>query len=312
MGFNDEIMVRFIDLPVCQLELRSATYSNWYHRCITLNRREFLKITGLAVGGSLVTATSSFALNDESQDPVVDRVPIPIENLHPDLEGFTLLQMTDLHLYPLTQPSLIKKSVAIANSLNADLVVLTGDYVWQDLEAIDELAPILAGLDAKYGVFSTLGNHDYWLDAEVITETMEAEGLPVLVNRGLSIHHRKGSFYLAGLDDGWSGKPDLDATLEGLIAGDPVVLLCHEPDLADRYALDGRISLQLSGHTHGGQIRLPGLGALILPYLGRKYDIGLYKVGEMLLYTNRGIGVISEPVRYNCPPEITQFVLRRA
>jgi predicted MPP superfamily phosphohydrolase len=277
-----------------------------------LNRREFLKIAGLAVGGGLVTATSYLAINDESQEPVVDRVPISIKNLHPDLEGFTLLQMTDLHLYPITQPSLIQKSVAIANSLNPDLVVLTGDYVWQVLDAIGELAPILAGLDAKYGIFSTLGNHDYWLDAGVITATMEAEGLPVLINQGLTIQQGKGSFYLAGLDDGWSGKPDLDATLEGANKGDPVILLCHEPDLADQFALDGRVSLQLSGHTHGGQIRLPGIGAIILPYLGRKYDIGLYKIDEMLLYTNRGIGVISEPVRYNCPPEITQFVLQKA
>ncbi len=289
-----------------------AIFSGGYHGCIDLNRREFLKVAGLAIGGGLVVTTSYLAINDESQDPVVDQVTIRIKNLHPALEGFTLLQMTDQHLYPLTQPSLIKKSVAIANSLNPDLVVLTGDYVWQDLEAIDELAPILSGLDAKYGVFSTLGNHDYWLDADVITTTLEAAGLPVLVNQGHSIKHGKGSFYLAGLDDGWSGNPDLDATLEGAIPGDPVILLCHEPDLADRYALDGRVSLQLSGHSHGGQIRLPGIGALILPYLGRKYDIGLYKINEMLLYTNRGIGVISEPVRYNCPPEITQFVLLRA
>ena len=287
-------------------------FSGGYQGCIDLNRREFLKVVGLTVGGGLVAASSYLAISDESQDPVVDQVPIRIKNLHPSLEGFTLLQMTDQHLYPLTQPSLIKKSVAIANSLNPDLVVLTGDYVWQDLEAIDELAPILAGLDAKYGVFSTLGNHDYWLDADVITTTLEAAGLPVLVNQGLSIKHGKGSFYLAGLDDGWSGNPDLDATLEGAMPGDPVILLCHEPDLADRYALDGRVSLQLSGHSHGGQIRLPGIGALILPYLGRKYDIGLYKVDQMLLYTNRGLGVISEPVRYNCPPEITQFELRRA
>lgn len=287
-------------------------FSGGYQGCIDLNRREFLKVVGLTVGGGLVAASSYLAISDESQDPVVDQVPIRIKNLHPSLEGFTLLQMTDQHLYPLTQPSLIKKSVAIANSLNPDLVVLTGDYVWQDLEAIDELAPILAGLDAKYGVFSTLGNHDYWLDADVITTTLEAAGLPVLVNQGLSVKHGKGSFYLAGLDDGWSGNPDLDATLDGAMPGDPVILLCHEPDLADRYALDGRVSLQLSGHSHGGQIRLPGIGALILPYLGRKYDIGLYKVDQMLLYTNRGLGVISEPIRYNCPPEITQFELRRA
>lgn len=277
-----------------------------------LNRREFLKAAGLAVGSGLVTATSYLAINDESQDPVVDRVPIRLKNLHPALEGFTMLQMTDLHLYPLTQPSLIEKSVVMANSLNPDLVVMTGDYVWQVLDAIDELAPILSGLNARYGVYSSLGNHDYWLDAEVITATMEAAGLPVLVNQGLTIQQGGGSFYLAGLDDGWSGNPDLDATLEGARPGDPVILLCHEPDLADLFSKDGRVDLQLSGHTHGGQIRIPGIGALILPYLGRKYDFGMYKIKDMLLYTNRGIGVISEPVRYNCPPEITQFVFQSA
>lgn len=200
----------------------------------------------------------------------------------------------------------------MANELKPDLVVLTGDYVWQDLEAIHELAPILSGLNARYGVFSTLGNHDYWLDADVITAAMESAGLPVLINQGHSIQHGNGSIYLAGLDDGWSGNPDLNATLDGAASNEPIVLLCHEPDLADQYALDGRIDLQLSGHSHGGQIRLPGIGALILPYLGRKYDLGLYKVNDMQLYTNRGLGVISEPVRFNCPPEISQFVLNAA
>jgi len=200
----------------------------------------------------------------------------------------------------------------MANELNPDLVVLTGDYVWQELAAIDELAPILAGLNAKYGVFSTLGNHDYWLDADVITAAMESAGLPVLINQGLSIQHGKRTIYIAGLDDGWSGKPDLNKTLDRVDPAEPVILLCHEPDLADRYSLDGRVNVQLSGHTHGGQIRIPGIGALILPYLGRKYDLGLYRVNDMLLYTNRGLGVISEPVRLNCPPEISQFILNRA
>ena len=222
------------------------------------------------------------------------------------------MQITDVHLYPMTQPELLKKAVIMANELKPDLVVLTGDYVWQELDAIYELAPIFAGLDAKYGVFSTLGNHDYWLDADVITRAMEAAGLPVLINQGISIQQGKGSIFVAGLDDGWSGNPDLNDTLDGANSSEPVILLCHEPDLADRYSLDGRVDVQLSGHTHGGQIRLPGIGALVLPYLGRKYDLGLYRVNEMLLYTNRGLGVISEPVRFNCPPEISQFVLHSA
>ena len=277
-----------------------------------MNRRDFLRVAGLTVGAGLVTATSYLAINDESQDPVIDRIPLAIRNLHPALEGLTIVQITDVHLYPLTQPELVKKSVLMANELKPDLVVLTGDYVWQDLEAIYELAPLFAGLDAKYGIFSILGNHDYWLDAGVITRVMESAGLPVLINQGVSIQQGKGSIFVAGLDDGWSGNPDLDETLDGANSSEPEILLCHEPDLADRYSLDGRVDVQLSGHTHGGQIRLPGIGAMVLPYLGRKYDIGLYRVNEMLLYTNRGLGVISEPVRFNCPPEISQFILQSA
>lgn len=266
----------------------------------------------MAVGGGLVTTTSYLAINNESDDPVVDRVSLAIKDLHPALEGLTILQITDIHLYPMTQPALVEKAVNMANGLKPDLVVLTGDYVWQELDAIDELAPILAGLNAKHGVFSTLGNHDYWLNAGVVTEVMESAGLPVLINQGVSIQHGKGSVYIAGLDDGWSGIPDLNKTLDKTKSNEPVILLCHEPDLADQYSLDGRVDVQLSGHTHGGQIRVPGIGALILPYLGRKYDIGLYRVNDMLLYTNRGLGVISEPVRFNCPPEISQFVLHSA
>lgn len=136
--------------------------------------------------------------------------------------------------------------------------------------------------------------------------------MPVLVNQGVNITAGGESLYLAGLDDGWSGKPDLKTALEKAPADAPVILLLHEPDLADEVSKDPRISLQLAGHSHGGQIRFPYIGAPILPYLAWKYDMGLYRVKDMWLYTNRGIGVTNEPIRYNCAPEITQFTLVRA
>ena len=208
---------------------------------------------------------------------------------------------------------MIEKAVAMANSLNPDLVVLTGDYVWQVLEAIDELAPILANLNARYGVYSTLGNHDYWLDADAITETMEAAGLPVLVNQGLTIQQGGGSFYLAGLDDGWSGNPDLDATLEGSKPEDPVILLCHEPDLADPFSKDDRVDVQLSGHTHGGQVRLPHLPPFYLPRYSGRFVSGFYQVTEhrIPLYVSRGIGTSVLPLRFLCRPEIGLFEISK-
>lgn len=278
-----------------------------------LTRRQFLVGGGLALAGAVTATTAYLLLNDESQELVVEHVTLPIKGLASSLEGFKIAQLSDFHLYPYTRPPLIEKSVAIANALKPDLTVLTGDYVWHDLEAIYELAPILAGLNAKHGLYAVMGNHDLWTNVTVIKDAFAESGVPYLINQGVTITEGKGSLHLAGLDDGWSGEPDLQAALVGAPADAPVVLLMHEPDLADDYSLHPRMSLQLSGHSHGGQVRFPRLGgAPILPYLGRKYDYQLYKVNDMWLYTNPGIGVTNEPLRINCPPEITEITLIRA
>lgn len=275
-----------------------------------VSRRAFLTVAPTVILGSAVVAASTYLyLNDESQQLTVEQIRIPVKNLKPALDGFTIVVMADFHLYPLTQIELIQRAVALANSLKPDVTVLLGDYVWRDVEAVFELAPVLVGLDARYGVFAGIGNHDIWTDINVIKSGLTEAGLPMLINAGLPISVGRDMLYLAGLDDGWSGRPDLNVALANRPAGAPVVLLFHEPDLADQTSLDGRISLQLSGHSHGGQIRLPRVGALLKPYLGWKYDLGLYHLNGMWLYTNRGIGVTNEPVRYNCPPEITQITL---
>ena len=277
-----------------------------------VTRRDFLKFSSTAIAGGLLAATTAALFKDESNTLSIEHITIPIANLKPALEGFKIVQMTDFHLYPFTQLDLVERAVAASNSLKPDLTVLTGDYVWRNINAMDDLAPALAKLDAKYGVFATIGNHDIWLDVEAVKNSFKAVGLPVLENQGITFDAGGASLHLAGLDDGWSGQPDLDAAMQGAPEGAPVVLLMHEPDLADVYSQDPRISLQLSGHTHGGQIRVPGIGALIHPHLGKKYDFGLYNVNGMWLYTNRGIGCISEPIRLNCPPEISEFTLVRA
>lgn len=272
-----------------------------------LSRRDFLKFSGAAFGVSLGATT--LALLDQTFRPVVERVRIPIKNLKPALEGFRIVQLSDFHLLPLTQPSQVRRAVEIANNLKPDLTVLTGDYVYREIEAMRTISPILGDLNAHHGVFACLGNHDHWMGVEAVKAGLKSARLPLLVNRGVLLPVGKDSLFLAGLDDSWIGHPNLESTLQGAPDATPVVLLAHEPDSADHYANDSRISLQLSGHTHGGQIRLPGLGALLLPYLGHKYDMGLYRVQEMWLYTNRGIGVIFEPLRFNCRPEVTEFTL---
>lgn len=275
------------------------------------SRRGFLKALGQVVLGSAAAGAVGYGYSTEIEPDwlSVEQLEIPLKKLRPALEGFKIVHMSDIHLHPYTQLEFVQKAVAKANTLQPDLVVLTGDYVLESADSIFELAPALAGLNPKYGIFTSLGNHDLWTNAEVVLAGLRQAGLPVLVNDGVALGVGSDLLYLAGLDDGWSGQLDLTAALAKLPQDAPVILLAHEPDLADNFALDGRISLQLSGHSHGGQVRLPGIGAPILPYLGRKYDQGLYRVREMWVYTTRGIGLGPVPTRFNCPPEITEITL---
>jgi uncharacterized protein len=277
-----------------------------------MNRREFMKVGSLFAAGGLLAKLGQIELNDETTTPVLERVEIPIRNLKPALEGFTIVQLSDIHLRPYTKPDLVRRAVEMSNELRPDLVVLTGDYIWRVQEAAFELAPLLAGLNARHGVYSVLGNHDHWLDVEVTRRAFEEAGLPMLINQGVEISAGNGSFYLAGMDDGWSGKPDLNMAVEKAPPDIPIILLLHEPDLVDETSRDPRIALQLSGHTHGGQVLIAGQPPIFTPDLGKKYSQGLFRVNDTWLYTNRGLGVISVPLRFNCPPEVTLLTLTRA
>jgi predicted MPP superfamily phosphohydrolase len=227
------------------------------------------------------------------------------------MEGFKIVFLSDFHLYPHTQLEHVIEAVQVANSCKPDLVALGGDYVLSTAEAIFDLAPALAKLNARVGVFSILGNHDHWQGDKTVVQGLTQSGIPVLRNTGMTIDIGRGQFYLAGTDDGWVRRNDLKAALEKRPEGLFTLLLMHEPDFADEASSDGRVSIQISGHSHGGQVRLPFYGSPFLPPYGRKYDMGLYKVGDMQLYTNVGIGVTA-PIRLNCPPEVTEITLTRA
>jgi predicted MPP superfamily phosphohydrolase len=274
-----------------------------------LNRRSFLKFSGAALFTGLSAAMAYMYLGNQINDPVVEKIDIFIQGLPSALEGFRIVQISDIHYYPFTKLELVDRAVQMANELQPDLVLLTGDYVWHEVEAIFDMMPSLARLKARYGVYANLGNHDLWTDVRVVTQAFREIQMPLLVNQGLPISVGSDSLYIASLDDGWSGKPDLSAAMQNRPDGAPTVLLMHEPDLADEYSQDPRINLQLSGHSHGGQIRFPLMGALIYPYLSWKYPIGLYNINGMWLYTNRGLGTTNIPLRVNCAPEITELTL---
>jgi len=239
----------------------------------------------------------------------VKKILLPLKSLGDALDGFKIVQLSDFHLFPYTDIELTQSVVTITHRLEPDLVVLTGDYVLDLADVIFDLAEVLSQLNSVHGVYAILGNHDYWTDAEVVKQGLEEKGISVLKNEGVQIVVGRDILYLAGLDDGWDGKPDVDTALSTWSDGMPTIMLLHEPDFWDLYKSDPRIDLQLSGHSHGGQVRLPGYGALILPDYGRKYDDGLYHFNDRYLYVNRGIGVVPPPVRFNCRPEVTEITL---
>lgn len=236
----------------------------------------------------------------------LERVRTPIPKLSAAFDGFKIAVLSDFHLHPYTPLSLIESAVQLANSVQPDAVVLLGDYGYT-LGSIYELAPVFSRLKAKHGVFAILGNHDRG-GMRTIPPALEGVGITVLRNSGVPISVANSELFLAGTESIFFGF-DLEKSLAGRTGDAPTILLAHEPDIADTVAADGRISLQLSGHSHGGQMRLPLVGALLLPPWGRRYDQGLHKIKEMLLYTNRGIGLVGMPFRLNCLPEVTEITL---
>ena len=241
----------------------------------------------------------------------LERVQVSLSVLPPSLDNLRLVCLSDLHHEPGDDLSYLQRVVKRINELQPDLICLLGDYVFSTAESIHVLAPVLGKLRATYGVVAVLGNHDLWTNADVVQAGLEAHGIDVLINESLVLDSPTGALVIAGLDDGWSGSPSLEQALEHTPPEAPVVLLYHEPDFADDMSRTDRVNLQLSGHSHGGQVRLPLIGAPFLPDFGRRYDQGLYQIEGMWLYVTRGIGVIDPPGRFNCRPEITQLTLLR-
>ncbi|MBI5566247.1 MAG: metallophosphoesterase, partial [Chloroflexi bacterium] len=226
-----------------------------------------------------------------------------------ELDGFTIAQLSDLHLGPYVGVDEIRSAVEATNQLQPDAIVLTGDYVTREADRMDECAHELRALTAASGVYAVLGNHDYWSGPDHIARVLKHHSIPVLINEAMPVERDGARLWIAGVDDVWERRADLDLALRRVPSTEPTVLLAHEPDYAElvkRYPID----LQLSGHSHGGQVRLPYWGAPILPYLGKQYPIGLQRADALWVYTNRGIGVVSPPVRFNCRPEITLLTLR--
>jgi predicted MPP superfamily phosphohydrolase len=259
----------------------------------------------VAAGGALTTYASSI----EPQWPEVVRVELPLAHLPRGLDGLTIAQISDLHAGHTTGRSKIRRYVDTVNALRPSLVAVTGDMFHSGAVSAWMCAAELSRLEAPLGIYAVLGNHERRVPPEVGETPFRRAGLTVLANAAHHIPVGTAGLWIIGVDDVVMRRSDLQRALKGVPESACKILLVHEPDLADR-AAQYPIDLQLSGHTHGGQIRLPGLGALLLPVMGRKYPMGLYRVDGMWVYTNRGLGVNRPALRFNCRPEITLLTLR--
>jgi predicted MPP superfamily phosphohydrolase len=196
-----------------------------------------------------------------------------------------------------------------------DVLLITGDFllghghVEKTTLPLKDLETVLPSLTESIPSFAVLGNHDHWVDAAAVRRMLASGGITELTNTVFTLERGKDKLHLCGVDDIWAGDVHLEDVVAQLKDDDVAILLAHEPDYADVSAATGKFDLQLSGHTHGGQVTIPWFGPPVLPYLGRKYPSGLYKVGEMFQYTNRGVGMSRLAIRLNCPPEITLFIL---
>jgi uncharacterized protein len=244
---------------------------------------------------------------DEANTLTVEEVSIELERLPAKLDGLRAIHLSDIHHSRFTDLEHISRAVDIANTLAPDVVFLTGDYVSHDTDYIAPVADVLGGLKSEFGTYACLGNHDHWTDAELVTDLLRGEGITVLINEGLRFEARDAAFWLAGVDDHMAGKTDLKAAMRGSFPDEMKLLLAHNPVIF-RQSVRAKIDLTLSGHTHGGQIKMRDPERRILPR--RKLSSGLHYRKGSQIYITRGIGTVVVPARYQCPPEITLLTLR--
>ena len=281
----------------------------------TLSRRRFL------LGSLASSAALALYSNDIARHQLQTTYPtFLISRLPPAFDGFRIVQISDLHLEQYTEDFFLTHVIDRVNALAADLVLVTGDFVSRgplqvslSFAAAARCAQLLAGLTCPQR-FGILGNHDAAVSSRVIRDHLENHGLPLLVNQYVRIERAGQHIFLAGLDDVSGGHPNPTLAIPSTTDA-PLLLMCHEPDFVEPLALHQRaplIDLVFSGHTHGGQVRIPGLRPLALPPLGKIFPEGHFHLGSMQLYVNRGIGTVGVPFRLNCPPEITVATLRPA
>ncbi len=243
-----------------------------------------------------------------ARNPTIRRFEVSSPRIDPAHDGVTIAHLTDLHVKGEWSTRRIKKAVSILNELEPDLVALTGDYVRYSKSAFPHLADVLGEFESP--VYATLGNHDHWLDAEGVTAALHLGGVDVLANENRTLLLNGAPLHVVGVDDRYTGHANPELAFTGLPDGGTRIVLSHIAEVADEIGDRGG-ALVLSGHTHRGQVNVPGITWRIFRNMGHHYFGGFYRTGGQVLYVSTGIGQ-SVPIRFGAPTEVAVFVLRSA
>lgn len=273
-----------------------------------MNRRKFIGFVFKAALGAACSGAGYGVM--EAKWLRVERITIPLRNLAPEFAGTTIAFLSDIHHGPFVPLSYVKHAVATANALHPDVVALGGDYVHQSRDYARPCLAELGKLRAKIGRFAVLGNHDHYHNGrETAKQALRDNGLPELTNCGAWLRRGRARLWICGVGDLWRDKQDLSASLQDATTSDAVILLSHNPDYVERIR-DPRVGLVLSGHTHGGQVSFPVVGAPVVPsHYGQKYAHGVVQGPVAKAFVTRGVGTITPPVRFCCRPEIALITL---
>jgi predicted MPP superfamily phosphohydrolase len=277
------------------------------------SRKKRFLIT-LAVVGGVVVALSVWSFFIEPNRLVLHEETIQVDNWPKELSGLRIAVIADIHTgAPFINDKKLRQIVERTNQQKPDLIVLLGDYMspnsWHSHRVEPEVtAAALKGLDAPLGVWTILGNHDWWYNGKKVRAAFENNGIRVLDNEVAEVNWRGNSFWLAGLADLWTRPQRIDETVAEVPQGAPVIALTHNPDIFPR--VPQSVPLLLAGHTHGGQVNIPFIGTPVVPSrLGQRYAAGhVFESGHHLFVTT-GIGTSIIPVRFRVPPEIVLLTI---
>lgn len=263
--------------------------------------------------GALVACTGLAALYAACIEPrwlAKPTVAISLPDWPAALDGLRIVHLTDPHFGEGLSAERLASIVAEVNAQSPDLVVLTGDYISEPRGDYAAMAEVLSELRATHGIFAVMGNHDYWNDPVATAEMLRRAGIEVLSDRHVILHIDNQPLCIAGVSDLDFGTPNPDAALVDVPADCPRLVLSHNPDLADHWPVGLRRDLMLCGHTHGGQVKLPGLGPLYVPIQNWRYREGLIVTADGPIYVSRGVGTHGLAVRFCCRPELPTLLLQ--